>query len=201
MDVTSKFYHENAEAYFEETAHLDMAHLYREFVCLLPQQARILDAGCGSGRDSKWFLDQGFDVVSIDASPALVTLARERFRVAAHVMRFDRMGFQEEFDGIWASASLLHVPAIEFPAIASKFVRALKPGGTWYLSLKEGSFEGERAGRFFRDVTEQELIQLVTHQGSLSILKIWRTKDLRASATAVTWINCLVQRIPDTTQV
>jgi 2-polyprenyl-3-methyl-5-hydroxy-6-metoxy-1,4-benzoquinol methylase len=73
---------------------------------------RILDAGCGPGRDALAFAERGYELIAFDASTAMVRVARERVgsRIVVHLMRFEDLNGQSEFDGIWACASLLHVP-------------------------------------------------------------------------------------------
>src|SRR5439155_961832 len=124
--------------------------LYEPFLKELAPNAHILDAGCGSGRDSKAFLDHGFIVTAIDASPQMAHAASTLTNQPCKVLSFQEMDFREEFNGIWACASILHVPKAEMPDVMKRFVTGLKPGGIFYISLKEG--EGERIaedGRFF----------------------------------------------------
>src|SRR4051812_38788459 len=106
-------------------------------------------------------------------------------------MRFEDVAWRGEFDGIWACASLLHVPAASFPNIASRLVDALRPGSAWYMSFKLG--EGERLadGRLFVDHTEATL------RSALSVLPVeivedWILTDLRPGRQAKRWLNTVL---------
>lgn len=192
-ETTLRFYDENASEYFEQTAHLDVGALRRRFTNRLPAGARILDAGCGSGRDSRAFRDGGFDVVSIDASPGMAHEAFHRLGVAVRVMKFEDMDFDVEFDGVWASASLLHVPRSELSDTLDRFAAALKPGGILYMSFKVGDSEEVRDGRLFNHMTEQGLKDLIGGSDLFSILETWETRDVRQTGTEPSrpWLNCL----------
>ena len=96
------------------------------FLKLLPKNGKILDAGCGSGRDSLFFKQQGYDVVSFDISKELVDLASRLIGQKVLHMSFGDLDFENEFHGIWASASLLHIPQEEMDDVLEKLSRALK---------------------------------------------------------------------------
>lgn len=107
---TLDYYNENAEAFFQNTACADMRHLYKRFLPLIPAGGRILDLGCGSGRDSRYFIEQGFQVTAADGSEALCRLASRYIGQEVLCMDFRDLAFKNCFDGVWACASLLHVP-------------------------------------------------------------------------------------------
>ena len=75
--MTCNFYDENADSFFNDTVKADMSYIYQKFLPLLKNGEHILDAGCGSGRDTYFFLKHGFQVTAFDASEALVSKARE----------------------------------------------------------------------------------------------------------------------------
>src|ERR1700722_11012477 len=106
---TIDFYNQNADHFFPRFLGAYTAHLYDRFLSLLPETAHILDAGCGAGRDSKYFLDQGYQVTAFDAAEALVKRARDHTNHPILHMTFNEITLQNEFDGIWAMASLLHL--------------------------------------------------------------------------------------------
>ena len=103
----SDFYEENAESYVKGTFHLDMEGTRREFLSYVPEGGRILDLGFGSGRDMLAFRDAGYQVVGIDPCLPFVQRARS-MGMEALPLKVEDMPFVNEFDGIWASASLLH---------------------------------------------------------------------------------------------
>jgi len=196
MTDTTQFYDEHAAEYFDQTVEIDMSALRCRFLDRLPDGAKILDAGCGSGRDSRAFLDAGYEVVAIDASRGMAEQARERLGIEAEVIRFEEMTFREEFDGIWACASLLHVPSRDLPDVLERMERALKPGGTLYLSFKRGEREEDRMGRYFQDMTRQVLTKLLGQLERLALVDVWEAEDSGdgSDREQTTWINCLARR-------
>src|SRR5689334_6398373 len=124
-DMTVEYYDQHAASFCEATGKLDMSALYRPFLNLLPPRARILDAGCGSGRDTLACLNLGYEVTAIDGSLAMVQVTTKLTGCPALQMRFDEINWVEEFDGIWACASLLHVPRADTGDVLNRFAQAL----------------------------------------------------------------------------
>jgi SAM-dependent methyltransferase len=192
---TLAFYEKHAEEYCCSTARLDFRELYGPFLKELPQEAHILDAGCGSGRDTKAFLERGYRVTAIDASSELAKLATAFTGQCCEVLSFQTMNFRDEFDGIWACASILHVPNLEVPDVMRRFSRALKVGGFFYISLKEG--EGERIaedGRFFNYYTRDSFRKLLVSFPELCEIAFWQTEETRSRDNVDPWLNFLLQR-------
>ncbi len=194
IDVTSEFYQQHAETFFADTVEVDMTPLYRRFLPLLPEQAQILDAGCGSGRDAKAFADFGHHVTAFDASPVLVSMAERHLGQPVQCLRFQDITWQKAFDGIWACASLLHVPAAELPYAMQRLCKALKPRGVLYASFKYGSGEREHHGRRFTDLDEPGLAALLRQVPGLEEVETWTTGDLRPGREAERWLNTLLRR-------
>jgi len=201
------YYRQNAQQFFTDTASVDMSALYLTFTGYLPPGARILDAGCGSGRDVKAFSEMGFAVEAFDASAELVALARQWSGKPVAQMRFQDVDAVETYDGIWCCASLLHVSEAELPDIMTKLAISLKPGGVWYLSFKHGRGEREKDGRRFTDMDESGLKQLIEgikrETGSEGVTvkrfapetaKIWQTADVRAGRSNEVWLNAIIKK-------
>jgi hypothetical protein len=110
-------------------------------------------------------------------------------------MRFDEMPFTEEFDDIWACASLLHVSRADTLRVWPNFIRALKTGGVWYLSFKLGTNEESRNGRLFNDQTESSLVATIDSFPSITIIDIWQSADVRSSRSEQKWINAVLRRV------
>lgn len=189
--MTMDYYRQHADAFFSGTVDVDMASLYQPFVAALPAQGRVLDAGCGSGRDSKAFARMGYTVDAFDASPEMVAMASEHARLAVRQMRFDEVDAVSRYDGIWCCASLLHVPSVELPDAMQRLARALKPGGIWYVSFKYGEGERAKEGRHFTDLTEPALTALVAPLDGIHIKTMWKTEDKRPDRDE-TWLNALL---------
>ena len=109
MDATISYYNQNALEYFVKTVNVPMQNLYDKFEIYLKSGDKILDLGCGSGRDSKYFLSKGYDVVSVDGSIEICRLAEKYIGKYVRNIFFDELDYVNEFDAVWASASLLHV--------------------------------------------------------------------------------------------
>lgn len=191
--MTLKYYQDNAQTFFDGTVNIDMSSLYETFTQHLAPGARVLDAGCGSGRDTKAFQEMGYQVEAFDASPAMVELARKHTGLPVKVMTFAEVDWKEEFDGIWCCASLLHVPAAELPGVMRRVADALKPGGVWYVSFKYGDGEREVDGRRFTDMDEVGLRALVSTIAENKIAKLWFSQDKRPARSEV-WINGVVRK-------
>ncbi|MCW8087659.1 class I SAM-dependent methyltransferase [Sabulicella glaciei] len=189
------YYDRNAKRFAADTGSLDMAALHERFLRHVPKGGRILDAGCGVGRDSVAFVERGFTVLAFDASAEMVRLAKQWVAGRAEVlqMRFEDVAWREEFDGIWACASLLHVPKAEFSAVAKRLASALRPWGALYLSFKLGKGEREIAGRHFVNHTE-ETMGAALHGTSLALTEIWTTGDVRPGRSGERWINAIAKR-------
>jgi len=192
--VNINFYDQNAGEFFADTSEVDMAQLYGRFLPFLGEGTAILDAGCGSGRDALAFAKLGYSVTAFDASPALVVLAERHTGQPVHCLRFQDMTWQEAFDGIWACASLLHIPSAELPDVMDRLRTALKPGGILYASFKYGSGEREHQGRRFTDLDEPGLAGLLAQVPGLEPVETWTTGDLRPGRESERWLNTLLRR-------
>lgn len=187
------YYDKNAQEFFESTVNADMTPHQNEFIQLLPENACILDAGCGSGRDSKMFKSLGFNVTAIDGSAEMCKLATEYSGINVKQMQFQDLNYENCFDGIWASASLLHVPSSEIEDVISRLKTSLKVEGILYASFKYGEFEGERNGRYFNDFNENTSKKLF-EKLDFEIIRIWITFDGRKGREDEKWVNLLVKK-------
>ena len=136
MNKTIAYYNNHAQAFYDRTIHADLANNYQLFLKYLPEKAHILDAGCGVGRDAKYFLNHGYTVTAFDASEEMVRLATQETKLPVLLSTFEAMDFQEVFDGVWAEASLLHIPYHETRNVYQKIYQALKPGGVFHAMLR-----------------------------------------------------------------
>jgi SAM-dependent methyltransferase len=188
--VSVRYYDQNAEAYFAATVAADVHSLRSKFLIHIPDAGDIFDAGCGSGRDALAFQRAGYDVTSFDASLEMCRVARLHTKLPVIQMTFREMMWDCAFDGIWACASLLHVPRVELPEVLLRFVRALRPGGVLYASFKYGTKERMVDGRWFTDMTEPALRSLFRSIG-LNTVECWITNDVRTGRTEERWLNAL----------
>lgn len=193
METSTLYYDQHAQPFAEETLRVDMSTLYGRFLPLVPASGYILDAGCGSGRDARAFRDLSYRVKAFDASPRMAEIASRHLGEPVEVRRFQDLDWQEDFDGIWACASLLHVPLDELTDAVTRLSKALKKTGVLYVSFKYGRGEREHNGRRFTDLDEAGLTELVEGIDGLSILETWTTGDLRPGREAERWLNALLR--------
>lgn len=189
--MNDDYYQQNAQRFFDETVDVDMSAVYQPFLALLKPGARILDAGCGSGRDTKAFSELGYVVDAFDASAELAERAERLIGRPVEVMRFQELTAVEHYDGIWCCASLLHVPEKQLPEVMARLAKALKPGGVWYVSFKYGTGERVKDGRRFTDMNEDRLRGVVSALTDMHLKDTWTTGDRRPDRDDV-WVNGLV---------
>lgn len=194
-DTTLQYYQQNAGAFFQGTVSADMHYAQMRFLHMLPPHAYMLDFGCGSGRDAKVFLEQGCKVDAVDGSAELCRRASELAGIPVKQMLFEELSATEQYDGVWACASILHLPRRELVDVLHRISMALKIGGVLYTSFKYGEYEGIRDGRFFTDLTEKSLKDLMTEVPSLKVIETWITNDVRPGREEERWINTLARRI------
>lgn len=191
--MTLHYYQNHAQDFFDGTVNVNMTPLYEAFTRQLAPGARVLDAGCGSGRDAKAFHEMGYQVDAIDASSAMVGLARQHTGLPVQLMSFSEIDGKAQYDGIWCCASLLHVPSSELPAVMQKLADALKPGGVWYVSFKYGNGERVQGERRFTDLDEEGLRELLAVVSGVEIGSLWATQDNRPDRDE-TWLNGVLRK-------
>ena len=190
MTNTLSYYAINAQDFINSTISVDMKSMQDEFSSLLQPDSLILDYGCGSGRDSKCFLEKGFRVEAFDGCDSFCKAASKLTGILVKNITFSDFSEKQKYDGIWACSSLLHAKKSELPYLLKKIEEALCQNGIFYCSFKNGNFEGERNGRYFSDFTKEELTELVAASTNLSLVKIWATKDARPERNDE-WINSI----------
>lgn len=194
VSQTLKYYDDNAQAFYDGTVSADMAQGRARFIEALPPGGRILDAGCGSGRDALAFNHLGFDVTAFDGSAEMVRLATNHTGLEVLQLTFEEVDWRETFDGIWANASLLHVPRDQLVGVMRKLRDALVIGGVWELSFKPGAGEGVAFGRWFTNLSEADVPALIAEVGGLEILAVTSSYDVRTGKSQEGWTNILVRR-------
>ena len=139
--ATIAYYQANAPRYTLSFGQAPSRHL-DDFLDRLVPAARVLELGCGGGRDSARIVERGFDLDATDGTPAMVRKANERFGVGARVMLFEELDASCEYDAVWAHACLLHLSRADLPEVLRAIHRALRPGGWHFANYKLGDGEG-----------------------------------------------------------
>ena len=194
MTNTINYYNQNAENFIANTQNADMHPTQERFLRLLDANTSILDFGCGSGRDTKYFLEKGYQVTATDGSAELCRLASEFIGIKVKEMLFQELDAMNQYDGIWACSSILHLPKKELLPVIWKMCEALKDNGIIYTSFKYGDFEGERNGRYFTDFTEKTFREVIEKVPELTIEEHWITSDVRPGRSEEKWLNLLLRK-------
>jgi SAM-dependent methyltransferase len=192
--VKIPYYDQNADEFFDRTVEIDVSEIRDVFLEFLPEGGSILDAGCGSGRDTKAFLNSGYLVQAFDVSTRMTQLASEFTGVEVIETSFLDYGSKTQFDGIWACASLLHVPRGDLLLTIQHLAKLLRIGGFFYASFKQGQAERFTDGRYFNDMDESLFDELLSGSELLEPEKIWITIDGRLKERE-RWFNTIFRRI------
>lgn len=193
--TTIEYYNNNAEQFVDTTKGVDFANFQMHFLSKLPHGGKILDFGCGSGRDTRYFLNQGYRVVAIDGSERLCKLASEYTGISVKNMLFQELADVESYDGVWACSSILHLPYDDLKEVMKKIATALKEQGIFYTSFKYGTFEGKRNGRYYTDMSEEKFADLVKVIPVFEMEEQWVTTDVRPEREEEKWLNVMLRKI------
>ncbi len=191
------YYNRYAVPYYEETVDVNMEEIIRPFAQMLPENAEVLDLGCGSGRDTLALEEWGFYVTPMDGSEQMCKLAEVNLDRDVLQMTYEEMDFDDVFDGIWACAALVHLTDDEMRTVLKKLIRALHEGGILYISVHKGERDGIYGGRYFRDYTKREMMDLLEEFPELSLEDLWTTEDVRTGKSDRSWLNVLVKKKSD----
>ena len=193
-DRTIHYYNANAKEFAAGTVSVDFEFTQKKFTDRLPHNAAILDFGCGSGRDTKYFISQGYQVDAVDGSIELCRLASEYTGIEVKHTFFNELAYVNRYDGIWACSSILHLSLDNLTDVMHKMVTALKDKGIIYTSFKYGTFAGERNGRYFTDMTEESFADFVKRIEGVMIEEQWVSSDVRPNRGDEKWLNLILQK-------
>lgn len=191
---TLNYYNNNATSFALSTVTVDFQHTQDRFLSFLPINAFILDFGCGSGRDTKYFMEHGYRVEATDGSAELCKLASTYTGVSVKYMLFQELDEQKKYDGIWACSSILHLSKDELKNVMQRMLCALKDDGVIYTSFKYGTFEGERNGRYFTDFTKKTFDGFLSGIRHVKIEEQWLTGDVRPGRESEQWLNLILRK-------
>jgi 2-polyprenyl-3-methyl-5-hydroxy-6-metoxy-1,4-benzoquinol methylase len=194
-DPCVTYYDANAAEYCAATLNIDMNAIRSRFLSNVPAGARILDAGCGSGRDTVAFLRDGYSVKAFDGSAKMAECASIYSGQTCEVLRFQDMAFDREFDAVWSCAALLHVPKAEMRDVLERIIHSLKLGGVAYFSFIEGNDERVSSdGRFYNSYTMESLREVLQSVGGTRELDSWRSVRDPDAPRPAPWLNIIIER-------
>ena len=193
---TLDYYNKNAKQYCEQTLVGDLQENYDKFLNEIPDSAYILDFGCGSGRDSKYFIDKGYKVTAIDGSIEMCKLASEYINQNVQCMKFDELDDIDTYYGIWACSSILHIEKEKLPSILNKMINALKDGGVIYTSFKIGTGYEIKEGKYYNYITKEEMQEVLSKANSnVKIIDYFETlPSTKRKAVNTIWGNFIIKK-------
>ena len=191
---TIEYYNRNAEAYASDTVNVDFSLAQNRFLSYIQSNGSILDFGCGSGRDSKYFKEKGFIVDAIDGSEELCKIAEAHTGIKVKCMLFQELDEVNKYDGVWACSSILHLTREDLKTVFQKMINSLKNDGIIYTSFKYSNYEGERNGRYFIDFTEDSFDDFIKGFSDIEIIDEWITSDVRTDRKNERWLNLILRK-------
>lgn len=191
---TLDYYNRNADAFVEGTVSVDFRQTQDKFLSRLKKGDLVLDFGCGSGRDTKYFMEAGLRVEATDGSEELCRIASEYTGTTVKHLLFQELDEHNRYDGIWACSSILHVPKRELADVFRRMLEATKDQGVIYTSFKYGDFEGERHGRYFSDFTLEAFEEFIQSIDSVRVEEYWITGDVRPGRGEEKWLNLILRK-------
>ena len=194
MTNTINYYNENAKKYIESTVNVDFHDAQDRFLAFVKEGSHILDFGCGSGRDAKYFLDKGYKVSALDGTKEFCEYASNLTGLKVRQMLFNEFEDKDMYDAVWACASILHCPKDELKSVMKAIRESLHDGGVFYTSFKYSEFEGERNGRHFTDLTEDSFEKLMNEVGGFELIDQWISLDVRPGRGEEKWLNVILRK-------
>jgi SAM-dependent methyltransferase len=193
--MSYKYYDDHASEYYESSFSADMSKTMQIFLKYLPKGSSILDAGCGTGRDTKIFLNLGYQVSAFDASIEMVKLSSKYTGIQVRLLKFEDLDYNKQFDGIWACASLLHVDRNKLEHVFTMLKSSLNNKGVLYCSFKSREVDFTKDGRNFTCFTLEKLIQFIEKLNQFKVLEVWESSDVRTNRESEYWTNIIIQKI------
>lgn len=194
---TLKYYNENSDIYFEQTINADLSKCYESFEKYLNDNDYILDFGCGSGRDSKHFLEKGYKVKAIDGSIGMCKKAEEYINQKVECMKFEELNDKDKYDGIWACSSILHTEKEQLPSILEKMLIALKDKGVIYTSFKKGNTYEIKENKYYNNTSKEEIEEILNKIDiKTKIIEYYETASTtkRPGDNQVVWCNYVIKK-------
>ncbi len=189
-----EFYDTNASLFIESWMSADMKGEYEEFEKLVKQGGSILDGGCGSGRDSLYFLQKGYDVTAFDPSDEMIKYASQFTGLSVKKLRWEDLADKDKYNAVWASASLYHVNRADMNAVFDKIADALKDNGILFASYRDRPDDFEEGGRKFTSFDKNTFSKFIQENGKFDIISIKERKDSRKGKEDEIWLFAFLKK-------
>ena len=193
IDKTLKYYNENAQSFASGTVSVKFTEVQDKFLEKLNPDVYILDFGCGAGRDTKYFLEHGYDVDASDGSIEMVKAASKLTGLDVKLLLFEDLNEKDMYDGIWACSSILHCKKEQLIIVFQKMADALKENGIVYTSFKYGNDSCERNGRYFTDFTSESFHDFML-KIPFALVEEWQSSDIRPGRENEKWLNLILRK-------
>jgi len=191
---TIEFYNENAQKYSSYSYDHEKGDLYQKFLNNLPKQGSILDAGCGAGWDTKFFLSNGYFVTAFDASIKLLEVVETHKNLTKIECDFLNFNSETIFDGIWASFSLQHLPKNDFKLALKLLKNSLSETGFFYIGIHEGNKETrDTLGRYYSYYGESEISGIIQSL-NLRIFSLDKLESTSFDGKKINTMHFLIQK-------
>lgn len=191
---TILYYEKYVDRYVAETMNCDFTDIEKKFCKYIKPGGNILDVGCGSGRDAKYFIDKGYQVTAFDGSEAMSRRASQYLGMPVDTVLIQDYSFHEQYDGIWCCASLLHLTLSEIQIFLLKAEKFLKKNGVVYVSFKYGTHQEIRNGRYYTDLTEESLEKIASNLHELEVVEMFRSSDVLRDRKQQ-WLNAILKKV------
>ena len=193
MNTTLEYYDENAEKYVKESFALTARDNQDMFLSFVKRGGHILDFGCGSGRDTAFFLMKGFTVVPTDGCESICKLASEYLKMPVKVLEFNELDEEDEYDAVYASASIMHLEHDKLMELYPKIIRALKKDGILYASFKYGEDDGYVDMCYYTRMTEKKYTDFIAQFPQLKMV-MQNTFHQKSGDTDLVWYQSIIQK-------
>lgn len=192
---TLDYYNKNSEEYFNSTLNVNMTNTYKPFLKLVPKGGKILDLGCGSGRDSMNFMKLGYEVTAVDGAKELAKKASVLLGKEVIVSTFEELELKEKFHGIWGCASLLHIKREDLKTVLNNLYNNLEDNGVFYMSFKYGEKEYiDDKNRYFNCFTDESIISFINENTKFISIDLQITDDKLGRTEEVKWLNIICKK-------
>lgn len=193
VNPTIEYYENHSVEFIQSTINADMTNLYSRFEEYLLPGMSILDLGCGSGRDSRYFFDKGYSVVAIDPSLAMCKHTKELVDIPVYNISAEDICFDQKFDAVWACASLLHIKKNLMEKTLDRVFSSIRKGGVMYASWKYGENCHLENNKYYSDYTEVGLKTMLEKFDKVEIIDLWTTNDVRLELESNKWTNVILR--------
>ena len=191
---TIEFYNSNAQKYSSYSFEHKKGELHQKFLNYLPEKGSILDAGCGAGWDTKFFLSNGYFVTAFDASIKLLEVVETHKNLIK--INSDFLDFKSEtvFEGIWASFSLQHLRKKDFKTALMILKNSLSKAGFFYIGIHEGNKEiRDTLGRYYSYYAESEIRGIILSL-NLKILSLDKLESKSFDGKKINTMHLLIKK-------